>query len=189
MYRVSLHIQRYTIHATPSTRRAQARQACRVPVQNAPRHMPTRPPASLQRPPSPTPPPHPAPEASPTPPAWPGEGPFLPEERRRPLCARMDAVLAHPRAARCTEPCRICDALPDAVAEAVLAAWDTFARAGTWPIPIARMQTALQEHGIDVEEQRLKKLFEHRRWSVVNKLVRADIAAWQRSLQADAPEG
>jgi hypothetical protein len=94
----------------------------------------------------------------------------------------MDAVLAHPRAARCTEPCRICDALPDPVAETVLEAWDSFARAGTWPIPVAQILQALRAHGVAMEERLLKKLFEHRRWSVVNKLVRADIAAWQQSL-------
>src|SRR5204862_2334742 len=50
--------------------------------------------------------------------------PFLPPERRRSLSSRIEEIIADPRSARCQEPCPICSDVPDAVADAALAAWD-----------------------------------------------------------------
>jgi hypothetical protein len=91
----------------------------------------------------------------------------------------MDAVLAHPRAARCVEPCPTCDAFPDALAETALARWDMLARAGVWPVKESLICAELREHGIPVVYTRMQRLFKHRRWAVIRKLVHADIATWQ----------
>lgn len=106
--------------------------------------------------------------------------PFLPEALRRPLAARLDAVLAHPLAARCAEPCRICDAVSDDIADAILARWDAMARTGTWPIRGSQIRADLQATSIVLTLTPLNKIISHRRWRVIDLLVREDLTTYER---------
>jgi hypothetical protein len=107
----------------------------------------------------------------------------LPDDRRRPLASRVDAILAEPRAGKCTEPCWICERVPDEVADAALAAWDALARAGTWPIAMSRIVAILRENGISgATHKPVHRVIGHRRWYVLDRLVRRDIEEWQRAL-------
>ena len=105
--------------------------------------------------------------------------PILPEAHRRGIAARTDDILADPRASRCGEPCAFCDGVPDTIAEAALAEWETQARLGTWPITVTQIRLALEAHGMVITYKPLRKLLAHRRWSILNDLVNTEIVAHQ----------
>jgi hypothetical protein len=109
----------------------------------------------------------------------------LPEHLRRSLASRMDDILASPDSLRCLKPCRTCEKVPDDVADAALALWDAQARSGAWPLGTAVIRAALLASGTEIGRSPLNKLLAHRRWLVLDRLVRDDVDAYNRQ-RADA---
>jgi hypothetical protein len=106
---------------------------------------------------------------------------LLPPDRRRPLAARVDDIVADPRAGKCSDSCWICERVPDATADAALSTWDALARAGTWPITTLQVLTILRENGLpDVTHKPVRRVLSHRRWLVLSQHIRQDIEKWQR---------
>jgi hypothetical protein len=115
--------------------------------------------------------------------------PVLPEHLRRPLASRMDDILADPHSLRCMKPCPTCEKVPDDVAEAALALWDARARSGAWPLGTAVIRAALLASGTEIGRSPLSKLLAHRRWLVLDRLVRNDTEAYNRRQNTGAPPG
>jgi hypothetical protein len=111
--------------------------------------------------------------------------PVLPGHLRRPLASRIDDILADPRSVRCLKPCPICENVPDDVADAALAQWDAGARTGTWPITTVAIRAALLVSGIEITYKPLRRLLSHRRWQILDQLVRDEAEAYNRQ-SADA---
>jgi len=111
--------------------------------------------------------------------------PVLPEHLRRPLAARIDDILAVPHSARCRKPCPICESIPDDVTDAALAQWDARARSGEWPITTPVIRAALLASGIEIRYVHLDQIISHRRWRVLDRLVRDDLKAHNRQRAAD----
>lgn len=86
----------------------------------------------------------------------------------------MDDILADPQSQRCLKPCRTCDNVRDDVADAALALWDARARSGAWPLRTAAIRAALLASGTEISRSPLNKLLAHRRWQVLDRLVRDD---------------
>ena len=110
---------------------------------------------------------------------------ILPEHLRRPLASRMDDILANPRSVRCMKPCPTCEKVSDDVADAALALWDARARSGAWPLGTAVIRAALLASGTEIGRSPLSKLLAHRRWQVLDRLVRDDAENYNRQ-SADA---
>jgi len=111
--------------------------------------------------------------------------PVLPEHLRCPLASRMDDILANPHSLRCLKPCPTCEKVPDDVADAALALWDAQARSGAWPVGTAVIRAALLASGTEIGRSPLSKLLAHRRWQVLDRLVRDDVEKYNRE-SADA---
>jgi hypothetical protein len=111
--------------------------------------------------------------------------PVLPGHLRRPLASRIEDILADPRSVRCLKPCPICENVPDDVADAALAQWVAGARTGTWPITTLAIRAALLASGIEITYKPLRRLLSHRRWQILDRLVRDDVEAYNRQ-NADA---
>jgi hypothetical protein len=112
--------------------------------------------------------------------------PILPEHLRRPLTSRIDDILADPHSMRCQKPCPICESVPDDVVDAALAQWDARARSGEWPITTPAIRAALLVSGIEIRYVHLDQIISHRRWRVLDRLVRDDLKAHNRQRAADA---
>ena len=104
----------------------------------------------------------------------------LPAEYRRPLVARLDELLADPRAQRCAPECVSCAKVPEEIAGMVLALWDEQARSGAWPIDTRRIHDVLSERGIAIDHQPIRRVVKHRRLFVLNAHVRRDLDAAER---------
>jgi len=116
--------------------------------------------------------------------------PILPEHLRRPLTSRIDDILADPHSVRCLKSCPTCENVPDDVADAALALWDAEARAGAWPITTPAIRAALLASGIEIRYVPLDQILSHRRWRVLDRLVRDDLKAYnRRSADADTLPG
>jgi len=111
----------------------------------------------------------------------------LPEHLRRPLASRMNDILADLHSMRCLKPCWICEKVPDDVADAALALWDAQARSGTWPLGTAVIRAALLASGIEISRSPLNKLLAHRRWQILDRLVRDDAEAYHRQCSGAVP--
>ena len=100
----------------------------------------------------------------------------LPPEKRRPISSRLEAVLADPQAI-CKKSCRICTKIPAKARQAALAVWDDFARSGEWPRYTTILQF-LRANELRCGRERLKLLLAHRRYRILNRLVKHDLRAY-----------
>jgi hypothetical protein len=101
--------------------------------------------------------------------------PELPADRRKPIAERIDAIGAAP--STCKNPCKLCGLVSRKVANAVLFVWDDLARTGVWPIRNRDVHTILHGSGVYISAIRIGRFLGHRRYHVLQRMIRAEIKA------------
>jgi len=98
----------------------------------------------------------------------------LPADRRRTLVDRLDEVLAASKP--CKKACKFCASMSPATVDAALFVWDDLARTGLWPIRATTVRAILGEAGVHVSAFKLGRVIGHRRYHVMQRIIRKEIA-------------
>lgn len=97
----------------------------------------------------------------------------LPPDRRKPMSERLPEVLAASKP--CKKTCKFCSSMSPKTADAALFIWDDLARSGMWPIPAKTVRAILHGAGIHISAIKLAGVIGHRRYHVMQRIIRKEI--------------